>query len=380
MKVLLCPLSAPGYRYPAIAVGLELRSRHDEVYLLGPAGALPGAAAAGLQTLPVEAFGGAARDLWVSRWFRAGVEQYQLIRRAARSVDADVLVTSMLCPGALAAAASLGLPVLVLGFATHVWSYAPGPDPNGGRAWRLALLRQRFGELAERVGLPASRIAPDERALIGNGLLLRGSPALEHPDAVLPQDVRHVGPCWWEPPVDPAEIEEVHRTLDQVGKPVVYVHLGRTFGGTGLWPRLTAAFTGGRFQAVVELGRSGPAEPCLGADLLPVRLPWLTPLLARAELVLTSATSAPVLGALLAGRPLLVAPTGSEQPVLAEACLRTGVASLLPTEPADCAAALNRAWDDTALRQRARRLGGQLPGAAGAAEVVHAAVTSRASV
>lgn len=100
-------------------------------------------------------------------------------------------------------------------------------------------------------------------------------------------------------------------------KPLAYVHLGRTFGGTSLWPRLNAAFTAGTHRGVVELGRSGAPEAAAGADLIVGRRPWMSPLVDRADLVLTNATSAPVLAALLHGKPLLVAPNGSEQQVLA---------------------------------------------------------------
>jgi UDP:flavonoid glycosyltransferase YjiC (YdhE family) len=142
-------------------------------------------------------------------------------------------------------------------------------------------------------------------------------------------------------------------------------------------------FTGGRFQAIVERGRSEAPEPAAGADLLVVRKPWLSPLVERAGLVLTNATSAPVLGALRAGRALVVAPNGSEQPVLARACVRSGTAAVLPADPAACAAALGRAWDRAPLRDRARQAAielGDPSGAAQGAAIIHRAASGRVHV
>lgn len=382
MKVLLCPLSQPGYLYPAISVGLELKARGDDVHLLGHAAACNTVTAAGITALPAEAFG-APRAFHVGRWFHDGVEQHHAILRAARAIGADALLTSVLCLGALSAAETLDLPVIVLGFAAHVWSYQrSSPDEHsieGARAWRLSELTRCYAGVRERVGLGHRTASAADLALTGNGFLLRGDPSLEDPGSVLPAGMSHIGPCFWEPPADAAELDEITCRLDQVGKSVVYVHLGRVFGGTSLWPRLNSAFSDTKFQAVVERGRSADPQPAEAADILVVRKPWMSPLIERADLVLTSATSAPVLGALLGARALIVAPSGSEQPVLASACVRAGVAVRLPLEPARSAAAILDAWLDEPLRCRARDVGARLagqPGASRAADVLHA-VTGR---
>jgi UDP:flavonoid glycosyltransferase YjiC (YdhE family) len=157
----------------------------------------------------------------------------------------------------------------------------------------------------------------------------------------------------------------------------VYVHLGRNFEGYSLWPRLNEAFTGGRFQAVVEQGRSTDPQPAPGADVVLVRKPWMGPLVDLAGLVLTSGTSAPVLAALRRGLPLAVSPNGSEQPLLSGACIRAGVAVHLRNSPAtDAAGLLEAAWHDDALRERARTFARRLSrarGAARAADAVEAA-------
>jgi UDP:flavonoid glycosyltransferase YjiC (YdhE family) len=384
VNVLLCPLSDPGYLYPAIAVGRELKRRGNAVSVLGRSSAAAATAQAGLPLMPAADYGGLG-SFSVCRWVLEGLGQYRATLRAAREIRADVLVTSVLCHGALLAARTLDVPVVVLGLAAHLWEYQAGgegePVQPAARAWRTRILAHYFALCCQQAGLPERATRPGCWPLTGTALLLRGVPALEYPGALLPDRVHHVGPCAWEPPADPAELEAVTAHLDRIGKPVVYVHLGRVFGGTSPWPRLNAAFTDGPFQAVVERGRSGDPQPRAGADLLVVRKPWMGPLIDRAGLVLSSGTSAPVLSALLRGRPLGVSPAGSEQPLLAEACVRSGVAVYVRDEASrDPSAVLRAAWDDRELHARARGLGAALSAAGGpgrAADIIGHVVTGR---
>ncbi|AXI79181.1 glycosyltransferase [Peterkaempfera bronchialis] len=378
MNVLLCPLSDPGFRYPALAVGLELRRRGHTVRVLAPGGAAgplpPGldpAATAGPED---------ATAFRVGNWFRYGAAQYRAVREAARRTRADALVTSVLCHGALLAAETLDLPVAVLGLAAHLWPYAAGgqgePERPALRAWRLHETLGHYARAREDAGLPPRRDRAPERPLTGDALLLRGHPAFEYPGAELPERIHRVGPCWWEPAPDPADLAtlaDLDARIARCGKPLVYVHHGRSFGGSSLWPWLNAAFTGGPYQAVVETGRSGPARPAPGADLLPVRHPWMTPLITRATAVVASGTTAPVLAALLTARPLLLHPAGGEQPLLTEACLRAGVAHRAPADPAAAPTALDAARTDPALRARTTAVGDWLrrsPGPPAAATLI----------
>lgn len=358
MKVLLCPLDDPGYLYPALAVGRELRRRAHTVHVLAGPGAVATAATADLDVSAVPD----PTTLSVTHWTVRGPEQYTTVARAVRRLRPDVLVTSVLHHGALVAAEAAGLPVVVLGLTAHLWPYrdgGAGPADAHDRTWRLTETLKHYEAVREAAGLAPRRDRFPDTPLLGTAFLLRGHPLLEPDDAELPSAVRHVGPCWWEP--EPAEAEEVE--VPPAAKVLAYVHLGRTFGGTSLWPRLNTAFTSGSYRAVVELGRSGAPEAAPDADLIVGRRPWMGPLVRQADLVLTNATSAPVLGALLHGKPLLVAPNGSEQQVLAAACLRAGVAHRLP-EPgasaADLRAAVERTAHDPLLRSRAEEIGGLL--------------------
>lgn len=393
MKVLLCPLSSAGFLYPATATALELHRRGHDVTLFATGAAGRAAAAAGIAVLPsVTEREPYAFD--VSRWFRDGASQYRVVRDAARALRPDAVVTSVLCPGALLAAEGLGLPAVVLGLTCHLWPYADPAqtaepaDPAGAadsgtqdRRWRLAETLKHHQALRERLGLRVPAPAEAARQLLGRAFLLRGHPGLEQPGALLPAGVRHVGPLWWEPsPAEgdapaggdaraegdprsrggpPSDGGALARRIERVGKPLVYVHLGRTFGGESLWPWIDAAFTGTGRQAVVELARTATRTPAPGSDVVTVRRPRMGDLLERAEAVVTNGTSAPVLGALLHARPLLLRPNGGEQRLLAAACLRAGVATELPPAPAP-GDALSRAVADTRLRAAARTLGSAL--------------------
>ena len=105
------------------------------------------------------------------------------------------------------------------------------------------------------------------------------------------------------------------------------------------------------------------------------------PLIDRSGVVWTSGTSAPVLAALLRGRPLVVSPAGSEQPMLAAACVRAGVAVQVSDEAGrDQSAVLRSAWHDDGMRARAQALGRRLAGTSGArhaADIVRATTEGR---
>lgn len=185
MKVLLCPLNDPGYLYPALAVGAELRRRAHTVHVLaGPRGA-PTATEAGLETLAVED----ATALSVSHWTVRGPEQYTEVARAVRQTRPDVLVTSVLCHGALVAAEAADLPVVVLGLAAHLWPYRSGTDAADAhdRTWRLTETLKHYGAVREAAGLAPRHDRFPDTPLLGAAFLLRGHPALEPPGAELPR-------------------------------------------------------------------------------------------------------------------------------------------------------------------------------------------------
>jgi UDP:flavonoid glycosyltransferase YjiC (YdhE family) len=379
VNILLCPLSDGGYLYPAVAVGLELRRRGHVVSALARASASSVLDEAGIACQAAEGLGG-ERGFSVVRWARSGLAQYRATLRAAVTAQADLLVTSVLCHGALLAAEALDIPVAVIGLASHIWDYRAGgeaePQEGRTRANRTSETLALYAAQREQVGL---RSCHPRDPLLGEALLLRGTPGFEYPGALLPDRVHHVGPLPWEPAAPDGELAGIASHLNGVGKPVVYVHLGRFFGGADQWPALNEAFTAAPLQAVVERGRSGSPRPGPEADILLVHKRWMGPLVDRAGLVLTSGTSAPVLAALRRGRPLAVAPNGSEQPVLAAATTRLGVAARVPDGPAAALrATLAAAWGNAGLLRSAADVRDELAAAGGArraADMIERAAT-----
>jgi UDP:flavonoid glycosyltransferase YjiC (YdhE family) len=382
MNILLCPLSDGGYLYPAIAAGLELGRRGHVVSALGRVRVAPVLAAAGIPFVPAEHLG-EPTGFSAARWWGTGMEQHRATLRAAALTRADMLLTSVLCHGVLAAAEVLDIPVVVIGLSVHLWDYQAGGSGEPQVKTRENRTRDMVAHhagLREQAGLRPRRYPRAQDPLLGAALLLRGAPELEYPGTRLPGRVHHVGPLAWEPAADPAEISELRQHLDRNGKPVVYVHLGRFFEGINQWPILNAAFTAGPFQAVIERGRSRDPRPASNADILLVHKPWMGPLIDRAGLVLSSGTSAPVLASLLRGKPLGVAPNGAEQPLLAAACQRAGVAVRVPgNATGDLAVLLRSAWQDRGLHGHARDLGRKLAAvdsAARAGDIVEQAACS----
>jgi UDP:flavonoid glycosyltransferase YjiC (YdhE family) len=364
MRVLLCPLSNPGYLYSALAIGRHLRSQGHMVVVLCEPPAMGTVTLAGLLPVNVEAYGPPS-VLRVGSWhyITEAAAQRSAVLEVARDLGADVLLTSILCNGALLAAERLDIPAVVLGLSTWLWPFRRGGASDADdayREWLVHDMRRYYDDVRAQAGLASRRDRYPEQPFLGSQFLLRGHPDLEPPGVKLPGEVVYVGPCEWEPPAAPDEVALIAQHTRCVGKPVVYVHLGRNFGGISLWPRLNAAFTRGPLQAIVELGRSVNADPAPDANLLVVRKPWMDPLVSLASLVLTNATSAPVLSALRRGVPLVVAPNGSEQPPLAASCVRAGVAVRLSDYPDHAAETLSAARADPRLADRADRLGSML--------------------
>ncbi|CAM5562547.1 glycosyltransferase (plasmid) [Streptomyces viridifaciens] len=361
MNILLCPLSDPGYLYPSITVGTELIRRGHHVTIVGSKSIAAPAASEGIPAILDETDDGQG-SMSVRFWFRHQPDQYRVITEAARQTRPDILVTSVLCHGALLAAEKLDVPVVILGPAAHLWPYMSGAEGESElparRKWRIRETIRFLQEAREATGFGRSKDSDAERALLGARFLLQGDPALEHPGALLPKNVHHIGPCLWEPAPSTGDMDRVMETVARRGKPLVYVHLGRWFDGANPWPTLNRLFADGPFQAVVEVGRTDNPAPSKTADICVVRLPWMSPLVSSSELVITSATSAPVLNALVLRKPMAVAPAGGEQALLAESCIRTGLAHKIPADAA--AQFLFQTVQDSQLREKIEILGSRL--------------------
>src|SRR5260370_23702209 len=206
-----------------------------------------------------------------------------------------------------------------------------------------------FGLSASPAGLEASPVLGSLSVLQTVALF---EPLTDH----LPGRVRLVGSCLHEPEPPDAELVE---WLDGAG-PLVYVQHGSVFrAGDTFWPALDAASDelGLRVAASMERLRGAPPASRDARRLLRGHVPQAS-VLEQARAVVGSANTTAVLGAITHGLPLLVFPTGGEQPALATRLAAVGAAAVLSASApsSDGLATLKRVLDDGAEREAARRL------------------------
>jgi UDP:flavonoid glycosyltransferase YjiC (YdhE family) len=373
MRVLIASLDTPGFLHPAVGLAAALRRRgHAVAFVTG------GAAAAVLQRHGCERIvsgNGDCRGFETAHWFRplAAALQVRQIEHAMTRFACDVLVGQVLMLGPLLVRERCGVPLALQGLATHLW-------PGGGarraasaateerRAWRHADMLGHLNQARALARLPALAAPPEASPLLGDMLWLRSIEEL-HGGAGVPGRLHLVGACLWEPDGGDADLacwlEEARRR----GRPIAYVQHGKAFGGSGFWQPLAEACAGGELQVAAATGRMddlvGPPEanPPDGFFLRPHLSQ--REVLRHADLMIGSATTTAVLGALSHGVPCLLIPRGGEQLDLAEQVERAGAGRTLAPEGLTAGvlrSAVASVLADPSLRRRARELGTVLAG------------------
>jgi MGT family glycosyltransferase len=238
----------------------------------------------------------------------------------------------------------------------------------------LSPLRREWSAVRRRHGLPpvggdlVSALASPYLYLIPSSL------AFDRAASDRPPHVHHVGPCLpraaaerWEPPFPP-------------GRPLVYATAGTVHNARDFLAPLIEAARGEPYDLFVTVGRNH--DPDAWADLPPnVRIERFVPqdlVLAHARAVLCNGGSGAVMGALVAGRPLVLVPLAADQPENARRCVERGVGLLVrarPLRPAAIRQALRQVLGDPGYRDRAASLGSRLAredGATRASELLEA--------
>ena len=362
MRVLLCPIGSRGFVYPMIGIARRVQERGHEVAFatsIDFAGVIAGA---GMERLPRDKTDGASFQL--NNWGHPLVIAIQVrhVQNAIERFHPDVMLSSTLALGPLIAGELTGLPVAMLGLATYLWPVADSDgiprsvDPQA--EWRHREMVSIYNAARGLFGLSPSPAALEESPLLGSQYLLQTVPPLEPLTDHLPERVRLVGSCLHEP--ENADTELVEWLGSHSDRRLTYVQHGSVFrAGESFWSGLVATFQELGIRAAASMERHRSAPPALrdANSLVRGHVPQ-SPVLEQAEAVVCSANTTAVLGALTHGLPLLLFPTGGEQPALAARCLAAGAATVLPASSpvGDLRAALERVLDGADQRQAARRL------------------------
>ena len=364
MRVLLCPIGSRGFVYPMIGIARLLQQRGHQVAFATSIDFAGVIADAGMERLPRDKTDGASFQL--NNWGHPLVIAIQVrhVQHAIERFHPDVMLSSTLALGPLIAGELAELPVAMLGLATYLWPVAiPGGahrsvDPHA--EWRHREMVALYNAARRLFGLSRSPGSLDASPLLGSLYLLQTVPLLEPLTEHLPERVRLVGSCLHEPEApDPDLFEWLESHSD---RRLIYVQHGSVFrAGESFWSGLVAAADelGIRAAASMERHRSAPPAGCDEKWLVRGHVPQ-QPVLEQAECVVCSANTTAVLGALTHGLPLLVFPTGGEQPALAARCLAAGAATVLPaSSPLGVIhSALERVLDGGDQRRAALRLHG----------------------
>jgi UDP:flavonoid glycosyltransferase YjiC (YdhE family) len=369
MKFLVCSLDTPGFLFPLIGIATALRSRGHEVAFVTNLQHEALLADNGFQRIPRGATDG--ESFQVANWGKpfSIALQVKHIEHALDLFPADILVGQSLTFGPLLVADRRDLPVGLLGFCTYLWpadvsaadcayplDVSARSSAEEWRAWRYRGMLQTFND-ARALFRPETFVKSLRAPLLGDLFLLQSVAELE-PQQDLPERVQLVGSCLWEPETCHPDLEEWLAETVRLGSPLVYVQHGRSFHIPNFWRGLVEALAGGEYRVAASTGRLDGEIGSLPENFF-VR-PHLPQgkILPRAEVVVASANTTAVLGALTAGVPSLLIPAGGEQPDVAALCRTLGVARTLAPEeatPERIQVGITDLLADTAFRERSRR-------------------------
>lgn len=372
MRLLFCSFGTPGFLFPLVGLARELRARGHEIAFASGHQSIPVLRAEGLRRIPRGENDG--DSFHPSGWFTpvSCALDAKHLGIALAQHRPDVLVTHHLCLSALIAGERAGLPVAILGPFTYL--YAPA-RPGGGAAdaktetrlrWRLDDGIRSYNEVRRVFRMEPVGAAADDHALLGDLFMLRSIPQLERGFAWLPDKVRLVGPCTWEPATGDGTPQSaaaawagLESELALPGAPIVYVNNGRSFGGPSFWPALVEGLADAPVQVVGSTGRmdaeAGPLPPnFLVRSHIPHDL-----VLPRAGAMAASSHTAAVIGSLMHGVPSVLFPHGVDTPDNAHRLVEAGCAVALDPgtlTPASAREAVERVLADAGMRRRCRTI------------------------
>lgn len=322
MRILFCSFDSPGMLFPLIGVASEMRARgHSISFVTGEAG-LSYLARIGMDRIPRGVKDGPSFEISVwSKPLNVAMD-VKHIEYAIRQFQPDMLVTHALCLGPLICKERIGVPVAVVGLMSYLWPLCAGmpgsasADTTTTREWRLGDMLGHYNACRATFGLAPLTAAPDDNPFLGDLYMVRSVSDVEPDVDLLPNRVRLIGAATWDPP-EPTLPHET-RAWDEIaellhsGRPLIYVHIGRTFGKPGFWAPLIAALDGTGIGVVASVGRADRDLGDVPPNFVVHRHAPQGFVIPHCRLVVSGGYTTPTLGALTYGRPTLVFPAGGE--------------------------------------------------------------------
>lgn len=362
MRVLLCSLDSLGLLYPTIGIAQELQRRGHTVACVTDQGRAGLLEQAGITRIPRTDVDG--MSFQVVRWWHELEVALQIrhLDYAIATFRPDVLVGQALTLGPLIAAEQHGLPLATLGLLTYLWptsGAAPRSEPEERRLARYQEMLGFYNRARALVQLPACALPPEQNPFLGDLWLLQSVPAATPDQAALPERVRLVGACGWEPPAPDPALDAWLAQVAEQGGPLLYAQPGRSFRAPTFWNTLALTLRDRPVWVAASLDRMpGQSEPPPARFYARAHVPQQR-VLPHARGVVANGNTTATLGALTHGLPALLMPGGGEQPDVAELCQSLGVALMLPFEqvsPARLDALLGELLGSDDLRQAAQAL------------------------
>ncbi|MCP3100118.1 hypothetical protein LZ198_14675 [Myxococcus sp. K15C18031901] len=404
MRFLFTSLTNYGSLGPAISIAQQLRERgHEVAFVTGPT-MTPLLDRAGLRRIPRGEEDGPSFIVEFTANPLEQARQVKHIEYALTQFPADVLVGQAMAFGAVLAGARHHLPTAVIGLAasilpTDAFLERMPPEFRAYPVHRLAgtlpydaFLSDRYARLmeshdicSEMFWLPRRQVPSSRSPLLGDLHLLQSVEELEGPLDVLPEVTHLVGNCGWdftEP--DPALEQWLAEARDS-GEPILYAQPGRVFNAPGFWDQLRGALGEKPVRVAVSIGRLDRPVTDVPANFFVRGHVPQAAVLPHAQGIISSSTTAAVLGALTHGLPLFLIPGGGggEQSDLTLRCLAAGVAVHLRPEDVTVESFGQKVEElrtSEPLRHHARRLQqafARAPGSSGAAALLERLATER---
>jgi UDP:flavonoid glycosyltransferase YjiC (YdhE family) len=334
-RFLFCSLASPGFLYPAIGLGVSLRRRgHTVAFLTDP---VHNTILDRVGLIPVNRAEQSGAGFRVELWGKPLVIALQVkqLENAAKMFHPDVLVGQQLTLAPLIVRERLKIPAAIIGMFTALWPKWPPyvdsapPDCISHKNWLYEEMLSLYNEARSLFRLSPYPFSSGESPFTGDLFMLRSVQELEGDISHLPEQVHLVSSCLWDEDQKDEDLENWLNGGGSGNDPLVYVQQGKFFEKPHFWKSLITGAGDFRLRFVASVGRMDCELGQLPSNFFVRSHISQRQVLQRARVMVASATSTVILGALTEGVPSLLIPGGGEQPIAAERCRAFGAARVI---------------------------------------------------